>query len=231
MLTDKIFSLVWDIADWFYWIYAETDDWIYPFSLVAELFYNLYLTTFRLLTPIAQLGDWIDYMSIKIESVLTWESLTSWLLELNSLLEPVVNWYNSASSNIRAVVNSWWAGTSSIVQTWIENARQGIISLISQVEAQIIDLGSTWSDFWTLTWPEIISDLGGLRSAWDEFITTTFPGLATWTGVNNLVESTLRSWLPFYNELVALWGELREFAVDPEAYLVKRLETMIERFW
>ena len=65
-------------------------------------------------------------------------------------------------------------------------------------------------------------DIGGLRSLWDNFVTTTLPGLATWAGVGSLVESTLKEWLPFYDDLRRLWTSIAEFIVDPWGYLTDR---------
>ncbi|KKM86231.1 hypothetical protein LCGC14_1281020 [marine sediment metagenome] len=59
-ITDPIFSLVWDISDYFYEAWLEVRGWVWPFNLLQYPFYAISTAFWRLLTPIATLGDWID---------------------------------------------------------------------------------------------------------------------------------------------------------------------------
>jgi len=67
-----------------------------------------------------------------------------------------------------------------------------------------------------------LASFNNLKSSYDSFVISTLPGLATWAGVGSLVESTLREWLPFYDDLSRLWTSIAEFIVDPWGYLTDR---------
>jgi hypothetical protein len=230
-LTDRIFSLVWDISDYFYRAYQEASDWIWPFSYIQYPFYSLYRAFWSLLWPIADLGDWLGDLDDRIADVMDRAGVLSLLRTWINYAEAAWDWISDSWRNVTSIVASWWSGTSSMVLAWIDQVRDYARVLVDQVRASLGDLRSSWDNFWTISWPTMLSDLGGLRSSWESFLSSTLPNLATWTGSQALIETTIRTFFPFYDELVQFWSGIREFFSDPEAYLVRKLETMLERFW
>ncbi len=227
-ITDPIFSLVWDISDFFWVAYREVRDWIWPFNLLATPLRAISDAFWALLTPIAALGEWTINVDISLSRMLTWSDLTDWMFDLMLALLPIITWINNATSNVQSIVNNWWSGTSWTVRSWIDSAVAGFQALINQVAANLATLQSTWDNFWTLTWPAMIADLGDLRSSWTNFLTVTLPGLASWSEIQSVVNSTLTSWLPFRDDLAAMWPAIALFFTNPLDYLAARLETW---FW
>ncbi|KKL86587.1 hypothetical protein LCGC14_1943220 [marine sediment metagenome] len=150
--------------------------------------------------------------------------LSSWIAQA----EAAWDWVRWADWNVWDIVTAWWSSTILTVQGWIDTAIAGGQTLINQVASSLATLQSTWDNFWTLTWPALVADLGGLRSSWDNFLVNILPTLASASGVQSLINSTLTTWLPFYDDLVNLWGEIALFFTNPLDYLAARLESW---FW
>jgi len=229
--TDRIFSLVWDISGYFYDAYLEVRDWTWPLSYLQYPMYALYSAFLELLSPVANLGNWISGIEDQVSSFLDQSEILELLGTWINYAEDAWSWIEDAVPIIWYHVGSWWESMSLTVEGWIQAAKDYALDLVFDLQLQLWTLVGNWDDFWTTTLPSLISDLGGLRSAWESFTSSTLPGLATWTGVGDLVETTIRSFFPFYDELVSLWGEIREFASDPEAYLLAKIELLLIRYW
>lgn len=228
---DNIVEYLETARDWFLDAYYEVNGWIIPFRYLAPPLYGLYVVFYYLEYYFDQFNNWLAWAGDRIDEILSSWDIWDLLAVPISWAEDAINWVNNWWNNVQSGINAWWTSTSSTVQGWIDSAVDGFLYLVDQAEAAIASLTTTWDNFWTVTWPALVADLGGLRSSWDSFIATILPDLATWTGVGSLVESTIRIFFPFYDELVAFWGEIQNFFSDPEDYLVRKLESMLERFW
>ncbi len=218
-------------SGFFYLAYLEILDWIYPFWLLAEPFYELAGLCSDLSWDFYDFSLWVQEISDRIVNVLNWDNVWSFILSYVPNLEDIRDWFFDWWFNVTSAVDTWWTETMVDVQGWISAALAHAMTFINQVEASLVDLRSTWDSFWTITLPGLIRDINGLRSAWEEFLETFLPGFADWTGVRDLVESTIRSWFPFYDELAALWGGIQEFFTDPEDWLYRSVDRIIERYW
>ncbi len=229
--TDRIFSLFWDISDYFYNAYKTASDWIWPFNAIQYPLYALYRAFWSLLDPIAAMGEWLGDMDDRLVGFLDRAGILSLLQTWLTYAEDSWYWIRNSWSNILDVIRAWWTGVAGDVLAWIDQARDFAATLVAGVMEDLGMLRSSWDNFWTTTWPAMLSDLGMLRSSWESFLSSTLPNLATWTGSQALIETTLRSWFPFYDELVQFWSGIRDLFSDPEGYLVRKLETMLVRFW
>ncbi len=226
--TDPIFSLVWDISDFFFDAFLTVEEWIWPFNLLQYPLYAIRQAFFQLLSPIANLGEWIDSVGSGAGGILDMWDILDFLAPWLDFATRAFNWTQNAALIISRQINEWWSSTGNQVQGWIDSAVAGFQSLISQVSASLGDLRTEWDNFWTLTWPALVLDLGSLRSSWESFVSTSLPGLATWSGTGDLIDSTIRTWFPFYDDLVTLWGDMLEFFTNPLDYLASLLERW---FW
>lgn len=148
----------------------------------------------------------------------TWDRITRYVPNLIDIR----NWFFDWIDNVTGVVDDWWSSTISVVRGLINKAKQDLQDLIASVKKALGNLQAAWEDFRTLTWPEWKRKFNTLSSNWDSFRTQTFPALATWSGVNNLIESALKDWFPFYPSLSQLWNSVAEFITDPLEYIWDR---------
>lgn len=119
------------------------------------------------------------------------------------------NWVSSAWSNVWQIVNAWWGTIITDVLGWIDAAIDVVNSVIASIQF-MVNVAASW--------------IG-------QFVATTLPTLATIFTVETLVDSTIRTWFPFYDELVSIWNEILEFFADPPQYVYNKLDEFFERFW
>ncbi len=217
-----------------YAIYLEVLSWMWPFYNVSYLFYYLAAGCSQIAWGFYDFSLWIVEVHDRIQQVLTWSTIWAYILSYVPNLVDIRDWFYDWPSNIYGVVTDWWSSTSSEVLSWIDEAKSYAATLVAGVDTWLGNLQATWDDFWTITWPEWMSNFDAVKAGWDNFWTQTFPTLATWTGVDNLIDSTIRAWLPFYDDLaslVRLWGEIEEFFSDPLQWLYNKMDEWFERFW
>ena len=173
--SDRIFGYVWDIADFFYDLAFETRGIPLVGSFISNIFYNIYVAFWRLLTPINQFTDWVLLVNWKFGNVVTEANLWNILATPIKWAYDSMVWILFAWNNITQVINSWWAGTSVTVQYWINSAIYEVKSLIQQANGRI----------------------NALKSSLDSFLVYILPNLATWTGVKSLIDAASFKYLPF----------------------------------
>ena len=207
--NDWIYSIVWDISEWFRSIGQTTSTWVYPFNMVSTPFFIITSLFQSCLTPIANFGDWAADVWARVQQILSFDQLVNLFSTWINYATEAWNWVQGAWWNVTGIISSWWSATSTTVLGWIDIAAQEVKQLISGVETWVAILQITWDNFWT----------------------TTFPTLANWAGVNNLIDSSLKSWFPFYDDLTNIWNEIVEFFADPPQYVYNKLDEFFERFW
>lgn len=207
--VDQIYSIIWNISTWFLNTAQAIPSWIdiggwlsTPFYALASLFWNW-------LTPIAHFGDWADDVWARVQKILTEEGILGLIKWWFPWLEDIGIWFAARLDWALTTIGNWWSVVALQVQGWIEVATQALQALIDNL--------TTW--------------LAYLQVTWDTFITVTLPTLITTLDAQNLMDSTLRSWFPFYDDLINIWNEIVEFFADPLDWVYKKMDEFFERFW
>lgn len=225
---DYIVGIILNIATFFLGIYLEVKDWVFPFNLIAPFFLDIWFALVDIAVFVRALGDWIENIYVIIADFLTsgeiWDFFRQWF----EWAEWAWNWVSDAFGNVWDIITSWWSTTQLTVIGWIDTAIAGVEALLGVVESGLASLQTSWDDFWTITWPQWMSAFTDLASAWDNFWVNIFPTLATWSGVSDLIETALKEWFPWYDDLVKIIDEVFAFFANPLDYLVDKLETW---FW
>jgi len=229
-VLNGIASIFADFSSWLLWTGERVAEWwivdqLAPtFTNMGYWFADISWWFIELRDPILRMYDTTLEM-VTLNNV--WDYFKTWF----EWAEWAWDWVSHAWSNVWSIVEGWWQATSSTVQGWIDIATQGLDAL-----------KVAWSDFWNTTWPQWTAQFNTLSAAWTNFWTVTFPTLVdfswlwTWWNarlqdINNLVNTafTLRE------KLWEGWQELRnqvtEFFSDPEDWLYKAVDRIIERFW
>lgn len=174
---------------------------------------------------------WLQALVNRVDPLVRWDQVGAWLSESLSQVATLWTWWLDRRQFITWEVDTWWESVRWIVLGWIDAAAGGIA-----------DLRRSWESFSQYSLPELLANVNKLSADWSNFTRVTLPGLASFqdlegwysgkaVDVRDLIESTIRSFFPFYDEIVGLWGEIREMFTDPEAYLLRKIETMLVRFW
>ena len=146
---DDIFSIVWDISDWFWSAYLEVDSWIYPFYYLAPILLEISDAFWDMLDPIADLSDWAYDIQEAIGSILDlgdiWDAFRDWFIAASDAWE----WVLDAFETVTGWIDNWWSDTSLIVQGWIDTAKEALQTLIDDLTTWLTDLQAAWDAFKT----------------------------------------------------------------------------------
>ena len=124
--------------------------------------------------------------------------------------------------NVTSIVNDWWTTILPYIISYVDAAIEGLA-----------ELKVAWCSFWKITFPNWTTELLRVGSELRDFFTITLPNLLTfsWLGIwwcsrlldiQNLIDSTVKDWLPFYDDLVELWNGIVEFFTDPLTWLERK---------
>jgi len=220
-----------DASGYFYGIYLDVYYWIAPFNAIAPIFFSLHSIFASLSWGFYYFNQWVDSAQAQLANILSWSTIVSYIKAWLPGLENAVNWFLNAWNNVLAAIGDWWGATQPTVQGWIDSAKQflqtqinslsnwlaGLEADVQELLGQLPSLGEilAWFGDW---WANILTRI---EAWWDEKL----------LGINSLIESTLRAWFPFYDELAELWSDIRLFFTDPLQWLYDRLDAFFERFW
>lgn len=206
---DDIFSKVWDISDWFDYAYKVVSDWGWPFYHLAPPLLYISNLFWGMLTPIAQFGDWVSATATRILEILNWDTIKSLVLGWLPDLERIAAWWSNWWQQILWSIEEWWSVAQGYVKGWIEAATEGFSELVA-----------AWDNFTTVTLPTLVD----------------FDWLTTWWGdrlsdIESLIDTAFRLREGFWAGWQEIRGQVTDFFSDPEDWLYKAVDRIIERFW
>ena len=241
----------WKAADWFY-------DLCYTFNRIKWRFEDFSEDMDDILDDLGDILSWSNIRSLMrswlpdIEDLVDWwdrwwvwigQEIDDWWddikWDVRSWIADVKSWaiteINNAVENITQVVTNIWDYSQTIINNTTE--------YITQV----------WNNFYDYSVTTINNITETITQVWNNFydysvttinnITETITQLIDWSKVtlflndwwNNitldledLIDSTLKLWFPFYDDLVELWNSIAEFFCDPLDWLKDRIEVW---FW
>jgi len=206
---DTIFSYVWDISDFFLGAFNSVKGWIFPFHYLSYPFYALHRAFWNLLTPIAHFGDWVNDIQSKIGITLSYANIYSYFKSWFDIAEIAYNWVNRWQDTILKFINTWWQTKLLELTTWWNSEL-----------AELREVKVKWDYFWTVLYPKSVN--------WDEF-------LGWWNTeireLQSLINSSIRELEPLWAGWQEWRGKVTEFFTDPEDWLYKAADRIIERFW
>ncbi len=218
-------------SGFFYLAYLETLDWVYPFWLISDFFYALAQTCADLSWDFADFSAWVQVITDRITDLLSWDTVWSYILSYVPNLEDIRDWFYDWWNNVNSVLTNWWTSTSTTVLGWIDATKDWARLWIDYLQDQVDELKVMIENIpgavpglsvildWFTDWP------GNVRTVIDTWWTSTMGD------VQGLIDSNLKTWFPFYDDLVSLWSGIKEFFTDPEDWLYKSFDRIIERYW
>lgn len=219
------------LSEYFYDAYLEILALPWPLWMAAWPFYMVSWTCAEIANHFWHMYSYFGWIEQELRKILNWPLIWSRIrIYVPNILE-IRDWFYYWREWVNYQIGQWWSVAQGTVWDWMRMWGDWASAWFEWFDASLVDLRSSWNSFWLITWPEMLSDLGGLRTAWEDFLSGIVPDLATWTGVSDLVESAFRTWFPFYDNLASLWGGIQEFFVDPEEWLYKSFDRIIERYW
>lgn len=227
----RIASYFGTIASFFNDIYVEVEGWVWPFYKAADFFWYIRYFFYKLEAQTIYFSEDMEDFIDELGNILSWSNIKSFILGWLPYLEDAIDWFLSWTYWIGQEIENWFNTIKPTIQGWIDVATQGFSDLVV-----------AWDEFWTITFPDFLSNFDDLLTAWDNFWTVTFPSLVdfSWLGIwwdnkvkdiQELVEDTIKTWFPFIEQLQLLWNKVAEFITDPLQWLYDELDEFFERFW
>lgn len=228
---DDIFSFVWDISGYFYNAQSEVRSWPWPFWYLYAPLYELHLAFWRLLTPIAHLGDWIDSTTTRVASILSEAQILSILSSWLGDAEDAFNWIRDAWTNVYNIVNTWWSTTSQEVGVWVQDAKNYAQTLVNNVLSTVNSLQAAWDSF-----RGKIPTIDNIIYWWGNWTGNVLSTVNTWWSdalleVQGLIDSAFVTREQFWAGWQDWRDKVAEFFTDPEDWLYRAVDRIIERFW
>lgn len=211
-----------EVGSFFYSIYLEVKDWVWPFYHAASLFRSVAMRFFYLAEDFYDFGEWAYSVVDDLRDILTWSNIRSLIRSWLPDLEDLVDWWDWWWVWVGQEIDDWWWYTKNTVQGWIDIATQGFDELVT-----------AWSDFWNITWPNLLAITNSLSAAWDNFWSITFPTLVSFTWLTTWWDSRLADISGLIDTAFTLreglwsgWQEVKdsviEFFADPWEWLLTK---------
>lgn len=205
----SIVSRIQDIADYFYDAYLEVFDWIYPFNLLAPPLYYICYGFSYLAYYFDQFSDWVDFAASRISDILDWSTIWSFILSYVPNLSAISNWFNSWKDFIWQEVITWWQYKKEQVESWIDVAKDTLQYQLDYLSIRVDSIQSRISDIVSM-----------IPSATDIL-----------TSAQALIDGAFLSRQDFWQGWQDFRSQVTDFFSDPEDWLYKAIDRIIERFW
>jgi len=204
-----IISLFATVAEWFYGIWQTTKEWIWPFHLISEPFYSIAHSFDWIVFHFLDFRDWIAWATDRATEVLSSIDIYAFFKDYFDKAVDAYNWVAHLWKNIFVIIGSWWDTVRPDVLGWIAIATQDLTRLRTQ-----------WDYFWTVLYPKSVN--------WDEFLSWWNTEIRELQG---LINSSIKELEPLWAGWQEWKGKVTEFFTDPEDWLYKAVDRIIERFW
>lgn len=219
------------ISDLFYELYIDCYYVGWPLEILADWFYYLSDWFSDLAWSFYDFSGWVSSVQAKVSEILSSGDIWTYFLWWFEAAENAWNWIWNATSHIWFEIEDWWWNTSITVQGWIDEVRSYADNLVTGVNTWLASLQSAWDAFYYKI-PTI-----------DEVITwwTNWPGHllsvinSWWTSTMGEVQDLINSAFVIRQDFWQGWQDWRdkvtEFFTDPEDWLYKSVDRIVERFW
>ena len=215
----------------FYAAWLEVDGWVWPFNLLSTPLYGLYVTFWWIAYHFGEFSNWINWMAGKAAAILGQADIFGLLRTWLDYASNAWSWVANAYTNVANIVNTWWISTSWAVRSWIDEAASGLQLLVDQLTASVVGIREDIDQF-----IDRLPALDELVSWWDNWTGNILLIVYDWwSGALVQVQGLINSAFVAREGLWSGWQDWRdkvtEFFSDPEEWLYKAADRIIERFW
>jgi len=208
-VIDKIAEYTGEIADWFYEVYLDIYDWVWPFYKAADWFYDLCYSTNKIKWRFEDFSEDMDAFVDDLEDILSWSNIRSLIRSWLPDVEDAIDWFTDRWYWFQDEISDWWNDKVNDVKDLIDTATEGLDNLLE-----------AWDNFWRSTLPNLVN----------------FTWLGIWwqsrlLEIDTLIGSWLASFAPFWEGWQEVRQEVVDFFADPYQWIYDRLDEFFERFW
>lgn len=203
----------------FYQVYLEAQDWIWPLWLVSDHFYSLSRVFSDLSWDFYHFNERVEFISGRLLEILSWETIWDFITARVPNLGQMSGWFYNWWGNVSGVINDWWGPVSTTVLSWVNEARQWAWDWIDYLQGRVDELRVLIQEIPGAT-PGLSLILDWLTN-WTGHVLTTVN--AWWTGALAEVRDLIGSAFIERESLWAGWQDMKdqviEFFSDPLSWL------------
>jgi len=218
-------------SGFFYSLYLETLGWWALPDFVSELFYSLAQICADLSWDFYDFSIWVDDIATRIVAILSFDNIYDYFKELFDAAINAWNWVVDAFWNVWDIADTWWSTTSTTVLGWIDAAKDWSKLWIDYLQDQVDELRVMIQDI-----PGAIPDLSVILEWFTDWTGHIHTYIDTWWtstmgDVVALINSAFIEREPFWSGWQDWRDKVTEFFTDPEDWLYKAMDRIIERYW
>ena len=219
-------------TEWyFYEAYLEVLTWLPPLNYLSDPLLRISRAFGWFAYYFSEFNVWLVRTSDQVAEFLTESDIYNAFKNQFDRAVDAWNWVKDAWTNITNIVNEWWLGTTITVQGWIDIARQALQSQVDSLTSQLASLQSDIDSFIEMI-PSLTDIVSWFSDWWNSILTRIVAwGALTATQIDSLIDSWFRSYQPFWEGWQEWRDKVIEFFTDPEDWLYKALDRIVERFW
>lgn len=204
-----IIDLLNRISSIFHELYLDCYYALWPLNTIAHWFYYLSTLFNDLAWDFYHFSEWVQVVDERIRYLITFADIEAYFAEFIRIATNAWNWVSNAFWNVWDIVDDWWSVTSWTVRSWIDIALSQTRFWLDYLEARVNEL----------------------TSSWNTFVTVTLPSLPNWPDIDALIKSWFISFSPFWEGWQDWRDDVANFFTDPEDWLYKAVDRIVERFW
>ena len=218
-------------SGWFYSIYLTVEDWVWPFTLAADFFYEVSRVFQQMAIDFYTFSLWVDGIATRIVTILSWDNIKSLFKEWLPGLEEIRDWFYAWQLHVWQELTNWWRAQSTTVLGWIEEAKEELLTWTDWLHGQIIELREDLDNLLAQ-----IPDVSEMATWFSNWWGNILPNLTWWWDEKLLdIQALFSSWTLELEPFWAGWQDIRdkvfEFFADPWEWLYNKFDDFIERFW
>ena len=219
------------IGDLFYQLYLECDYYGWPLNLLDNWFYTISEFVYELAWEFYYFSFWVSDVQAKISDVLSIGEIWSYFSYWFEAAEDAWYWVENAFWNVWDVVDSWWSSTQYTVLAWVDEAKSYAAALVAGLNTWLASLQSSVDDL-----IDSLPTIDAVITWWSNWTGNVTSVINTWwTSTLGEVQGLINSAFIIRSDFWAGWQDWRdqvtEFFTDPEDWLYKAADRIIERFW
>lgn len=227
----RIYDGLNNIGYFFYYIYFEVYDWPWLPELVPKFFYSISELFFTFAANFYTLWQWLEAATHLIPKFFDLREIFDFFSHFIQQMVDAFVWIYTVLGGLGSILAIWWSYTQVAVVSWIDAVRDYLQSQLNYLTGWLASLQVVWDEFKSRI-PSLDIILSWFTNWWGNILVN----LTMWWDERLLdIQSLIDSAFLLREGLWAGWQDIRdkvtEFFTDPEDWLYKAVDRIIERFW
>jgi len=206
-------------------------NWIWPLWYLQYPLYALYAAFYYLAWYFGHFSTWTSSIQHAIGNILSYFHIYQYFSWWFTAAANAWSWVVRSFWNVWEIADSWWSSTRWVVQAWIDEVMDWALGWINYLQSQISNL-SLRIDQVARQMPNVTALLAWFSNWWGNIQSNLD---YWWTerlrDIEGLIDSAFLIRQDFWEGWQDMKGKVTEFFADPEEWLYKSVDRIIERYW